>query len=479
LATGYHDWNGQPPRSAELGDHDVPLASQHLLGRRIALVVTGGIAALRTPDLARALRRRGAEVTAFCSADALPFVGRQALEWATCRPLITSLGWRAEHLSDGEAFDAWLVAPATANTLAKLACGIADTPVSAALASALGRMERGRTQLLLAPTMHGSLHTSILTDHVRRLRDLGVHLIAPRDAYGKHNLPDADVLVACVCRALATGPLRGRRILVTGGPTPVAIDGVRRIVNRFSGRLATAIAAELLLRGADPQLLLGEGSTAPPAWLPHRWLSSYDAYRDQVLAAVGHGAAVAGEPGSPAVLVRPGQGSGAAAAGPEARQAAGDPSPAPQQEPPGTGAPADETAGVAGVPLAAAILSAAVADYQPRQVHPGKLASGQPRLSLELEPTAKVVDLLRRAAPALPMVTFKVLQGASDETLLAEARRRLERFQLVVANHAEQVEGAEQTAWLVSGSGASRHQGKEAIARAIADWLEGHLGSGS
>ncbi len=423
MATGYHDWDGQPPRSAALGDHDVPAESAHLQGRRIALVVTGGIAALRTPDLARALRRRGAEVTAFCTADALPFVGRQALEWATCRPVITSLGWRAEHLSDGEAFDAWLVAPATANTLAKLACGIADTPVSAALASALGRMERGQTQLLLAPTMHGSLHTSILTGHAQRLAQLGVHLIAPRDAYGKHNLPDAAVLVACVCRALATGPLRGRRILVTGGPTPVPIDGVRRIVNRFSGRLATAIATELLLRGADPELLLGEGSSPPPAWLPHEWVSTYEAYRDRVLEAVG----------------------------------------------------ADEAPTAPNRPPAAAILSAAVSDYQPRQVHAGKLASGQPQLHLELEPTAKVIDLVRQAAPDLPMVTFKVLQGASEQELLAEARRRLERFQLVVANHAEEVQGSEQRAWLVSAGGTSRHEGKAAIAAAIADWLEGHL----
>lgn len=430
MATGYHDWDGQPPRSTVLGDHEVALDSTHLLGRRIALVVTGGIAALRTPDLARALRRRGAEVTAFCSADALPFVGRQALEWATCRPVITALGWRAEHLSDGEGFDAWLVAPATANTLAKLACGIADTPVSAALASALGRMERGQTQLLLAPTMHGTLHSSILTAHARRLAELGVHLIAPRDAYGKHNLPAAEVLVTCVCRALTSGPLRGRRILVTGGPTPVPIDAVRQIVNRFSGRLATAIATELLLRGADPELLLGAGSTPPPTWLPHAWLPSYQAYRQRVLEAV--------DPGE------------------DGR---------------------DGEAGMARAPLSAAILSAAVADYQPRQVHSGKLASGQPQLNLELEPTAKVIDLLRQTAPALPMVTFKVLQGASDQELLAEARRRLARFQLVVANHAEEVSGTSQGAWLVSAAGVSRHEGKAAIAGAIVDWLEQHLAS--
>jgi phosphopantothenoylcysteine decarboxylase / phosphopantothenate---cysteine ligase len=411
VTTGYHDWDFSSPRSAAIGDHDVPLVSRHLEGRRIALVVTGGIAALRTPDLARALRRRGAEVTAICSAEALHYVGRQALEWATCRPLITRLSWRAEHLSDSEPFDAWLVAPATANTIAKLASGIADTPVTAALASALGRLEQGRTRLLIAPTMHGSLHTSILERQARSLAELGVTWLAPRDAYGKHNLPSAEVLVAAVCRAVSTSPLRGRRILVTGGPTPVPIDGVRRIVNRFSGRLAAAISEELLLRGADPQLLLGQGSAPPPAWIPHQLVDSFDAYRTRVLEAL--------------------------AAGPDA-----------------------------------GIFSAAVADYRPRQVHPGKLASGQPGLALALEPTEKVIDQVRAAAPQLPMVTFKVLQGASDAELLAVARTRLDRSQLVVANRAEEVSGEEQSAWLVSATGESRHVGKPALAAAIADWLE-------
>ena len=414
LTTGFHDWDFRPPQSAAIGDHDVPLVSGHLQGRRIALVVTGSIAALRTPDLARALRRRGAEVTAICSAEALHYVGLQALEWATCRPVISRLSWQAEHLSDAEPFDAWLVAPATANTIAKLASGIADTPVTAALASALGRLEQGLTRLLIAPTMHGSLHTSILERQARSLAQLGVSWIAPRDAYGKHNLPDPEVLVAAVCRAVSPSVLQGRRILVTGGPTPVPIDGVRQIVNRFSGRLATAISEELLLRGADPQLLLGQGAAPPPAWIPHQLASSFDDYRARVLAAVAGG-------------------------------------------------------------LDAGIFSAAVADYRPRLVHPGKLASGQPDLQLELEPTEKVIDQVRAAAPALPMVTFKLLEGVSEAELLAVARSRLDRFELVVANRAEAVQGAQQSAWLVSAGGESQHHGKPAIAAAIADWLERQL----
>jgi phosphopantothenoylcysteine decarboxylase/phosphopantothenate--cysteine ligase len=407
----FEAWDCSAPRSRPIGDHAVPRISDHLAGRRIALLVSGSVAALRTPDLARALRRRGAEVTAFCSEDALLYVGRQALEWATCRPVVCRLSWRAEHLSDAHPFDAWLLAPATYNTIGKLAAGIADTVVTAAMASALGRLQRGCTAVLLAPTLHGSLHNAVLERNCQQLSDLGVRLVPPRDAYGKHNLPSPEVLVAAVCRALSSSPLLGRRLLVTGGPTPVAIDGVRRIVNRFTGRLAAAIAEELLLRGAEVRLLLGVGSQPPPEWLPFSPVDSYDDYRHTVLATVQNG-------------------------------------------------------------LDAGVFSAGVADYRPSHPYPGKISSGQRHLPLVLEPTAKVIDQVRESDPTLPVVSFKYLEGASIEELLAVARRRLERSTLVVANRGEEVQGSEQVAWLVSRDGEQRVEGKAAIAAAIADHLE-------
>ncbi len=411
---GRFDWEIAPPRSTAIGDHAVPLLSSHLQGRRIALVVCGGIAAYRAPEIARALRRHGAEVTAFCSPDALHYVGGQALEWATLRPLITSLSWRAEHLSDSEPFDAWLVAPATFNTIGKLAHGIADTVVTSALASALGRLQRGETAVLMAPTMHGSLHTPILEDNCRRLQQLGVRFIPPRDAYGKHNLPAEGLLVAAVCRALSVSPLRHQKVLVTGGPTPVPLDGVRRIVNRFSGRLGIRIAEELALRGAAVQLILGEGSAPAPDWLPCTIAASYDEYRRLVLEQVADGQRIG-------------------------------------------------------------IFAAAVADYRPRQVVSGKIASGQALLPLELVPTEKVIERVAAADPALQLVTFKVLEGVGEAELLAEARRRLGRSALVVANRSEDVVGEEQIAWLVSRTGETRIAGKAAIAAALCDQLEGML----
>lgn len=412
---GAFDWAFQPPASPAIGDHDVPLLSRHLEGQRIALLVGGGIAAMKAPLLARALRRRGAEVTAFCTAEALRYVGAEALEWSTCRPLVRELSWRAEHLSDGEGFAAYLVAPATYNTIGKAAQGIADTVLTAALASALGRLARGETAVLMAPTMHGSLHNAVLEANCRRLAALGVRFVPPRDAYGKHNLPEEELLVAAVCRALSRSPLRGRRILVTGGPTPVPIDGVRRITGRFRGQLGAAIHEELLRRGADSRLVLGDGGWRPAAWLPAVAIApTYDAYRERVLAEVAAGAE-------------------------------------------------------------AAVLSAAVADYRPKEVVAGKMASGRPEWRLELEPTEKVIEAVAAAAPALPIVSFKYLEGVSHAQLMAEARRRLARYAVVVANRGEEITDALQVAWIVTASGERRVEGKPAIAAAIADALEGLL----
>lgn len=436
---GAFDWSFTPPASAAIGDHDVPLLSRHLEGKAIALLVGGGIAAMKAPLLARALRRRGAEVRAFCTAEALRYVGAEALEWSTCRPLVRELSWRAEHLSDEADFAAYLVAPATYNTIGKAANGIADSVLTATLASALGRLARGETAVLMAPSMHGSMHHAVLEANCRRLAALGVRFVPPRDAYGKHNLPEEELLVAAVCRAVSRSPLRGRRILVTGGPTPVPIDGVRRLTSRFRGQLGATIHEELLRRGADSRLVLGDGGWRPAEWLPVvRIAPTYDAYKAMVMAEVGAG--------SPAEA-------GAEKAGAEEKETAG-----------------AEVRAERGVD--AAVFSAAVADYRPREVVEGKMASGREEWVLELEPTEKVIEAVAAAAPGMPIVSFKYLEGVSHEELMAEARRRLTRYALVVANRGEEISEALQVAWIVSPAGERRVEGKAAIAAAIADALE-------
>lgn len=409
------DWEPVPPPPSELGDHDVPLEGRQLEGRRIALMVTGGIAAMKAPLLARALRKRGAEVTAFLSEEGARYVTAEALEWSTLHPVVTRLTPAAEHLSDERPFDAYLVAPATYNTLNKMAAGVADGVVTASLASALGRLERGETKVLAVPTMHGSLHNSILTSSLERLRAMGVVLVPPREAYGKHNIPDEAEIVAWVCRTLSRSPLAGRSIVVTGGPTPVKIDSVRLITNRFRGTLGALIAEELYLAGAESWLILGGGAYRPPAWLPHEIVPTYDEYRERVREALERCGAVAG------------------------------------------------------------IFSAAVADYRPKQVLPGKTPSGGTLERIELEPTPKVIREVRERCPHLHMVTFKYEEGLSHDQLMEIARRRVaEGYEAVVANRGEEMGPEhEQVAWLVTDDlGPIRWGSKREIALGLVEYLE-------
>lgn len=407
-----YDWDFSAPTPSGMGDHDVPRASDRLAGRRIALLVTGGIAAMKAPEVARGLRRHGASVVAFASEDALRYVAREALEWATLGPVVSALTWKAEHLSDSAPFDAYLVAPATHSTIAKMAHGIGDTVVTSALISALGRMEQGRTQVLVAPTMHGTMHNAQLVDNARRLAAQGVRFITPRDAYGKHNLPDTETLCIAVGRALTESPLRGRKIMVTAGPTPVPIDGVRRIVNRFRGRLGAQVAEELIWRGADAELILGDGAWRPKAPIPVTVTRTYDEYRDTVLDRVRAG-------------------------------------------------------------IWAGVYSAGVADYRPRQAVQGKIASGQASLMLDLEPTEKVIDLAMEADPRAHTVAFKYLEGVSEEELIRVASKRLDRAGVVVATRGEDTRGTDQRALMVRKDGVTPVENKRAIAAAIAGYLEG------
>jgi phosphopantothenoylcysteine decarboxylase/phosphopantothenate--cysteine ligase len=183
------------------GDRAVAASSDALAGKVVAVVVCGGIAAYRTPDLCRELRRHGAEVRVYCTPAALQFVTETAIEWTALRPPIVRLGGDAAHVEQGDA-DLWLIAPATYGTINKLAVGIADNAATTALAAALGRLERGDCQILLAPTMHGDMVHAILRENLARLANLGVQVLPPRPRDGKALLPETADLVAAVLAAL-------------------------------------------------------------------------------------------------------------------------------------------------------------------------------------------------------------------------------------------------------------------------------------
>ena len=411
------NWQPKPPTRTHMGDHDVSQLSQCLRGKRVALLVTGGIAALKTPMLARSLRKNGAQVVAFLSQEGARYVTEETLAWCTNHPVVTRLTPQAEHLYDSAPFDAYVVAPATYNTINKVAQGIADGTVTATLATALGRLWQGRTQVLFAPTMHGDMHNPILEASVEKLKELGCFFIAPRDDYGKHNLPDDDVIVVALSRALSSSPLKGKSILVTGGPTPVLLDNVRRLTNKFTGRLGTAIAMALYSKGVDVHLIHGASTYVPPSFLPHQTVTDYDQYKEAVTSYLQNNDA------------------------------------------------------------SAAIFSAAVADYKPIERLPGKVESGKTDWRIALTPTVKVIDEVHEQFPNLCMITFKYQENITHEALMIIAKERLSRgYRLVVMNRGEdKSETGQQVAYLVTPEGAQRFEGKSNIALGIVSWLEAFL----
>ena len=276
-------------------------------------------------------------------------------------------------------------------------------------------MERGKTQVLIAPTMHGSLHNSILTASLHKLQTMGVKIIPPTVAYGKNLLPPESTIVAEVIRSVSNSALKDIPILVTGGNTPVPIDNVRLIANRFTGRLGGYIAEELYFRGAAVKLICGQGGYIPPEYLPHQKIHTFAEYKTAVITEL---------------------------------------------------ATRNYQYG---------IFSAAVADYQPDKIFPGKIPSGGALQTINLIPTTKVIAEVRDKFPNLYMVTFKYQENITHEQLMKIAHARLAQgYQMVVANRGEET-GAkgEQIAYLVTENQPEiKVMGKREIAIAIAFFLE-------
>jgi phosphopantothenoylcysteine decarboxylase/phosphopantothenate--cysteine ligase len=237
----------------------------------IALGVTGGVGAYKAVEVARGLQKRGHDVVAVMTEHARHFVGPLTFEAITRRPVILdqfAAGMNAdiEHIALASTIDLLLIAPATANILGKMANGIADDFLSTLYIAT-------RAPVLVAPAMNTQMfaHDSVKAN-LDRLAARGVRFVEPGEGYlacgwiGKGRLADPDEIVAAAEAVLAPdGPLRGRRILVTAGPTYEDFDPVRYLGNRSSGRMGFAVAAEAMRRGADVALVAGPTTVEPPA----------------------------------------------------------------------------------------------------------------------------------------------------------------------------------------------------------------------
>jgi phosphopantothenoylcysteine decarboxylase/phosphopantothenate--cysteine ligase len=219
------------------------------------VAVTGSIAAVRVVDLIRDLIRRGAAVHCVMSRAAEQILHPYALEYASSNPVIREITGRVEHVQfcgvGGEA-DLLLVAPATANTIGKMACGIDDTPVTTFATTALGS---GKS-VAAVPAMHEAMyrHPAVIKN-LETLGGMGVLLIDPRLEEGKAKIADNAAIVWAVERLLGPGDLAGKSIVITSGSNAEAIDPIRILTNRASGKTGIALALEAHRRGAEVTLV--------------------------------------------------------------------------------------------------------------------------------------------------------------------------------------------------------------------------------
>jgi len=241
-----------------------------LADKRILLVIGGGIAAYKALELIRLLRGRGAAVTPVLTRAGAEFVtplSVSALAGMAVQTELFDLTAEAEmgHIQLSRAADLLVVAPATADLMAKMAQGRADDLASTLLLAT-------DKPVLIAPAMNVRMWQHPATQrNLATLQADGVRLVGP-DAgemacgeYGPGRLAEPAVILAAIEAALSAGPLQGRHVLVTSGPTHEPIDPVRYIANRSSGAQGTAIAAALRDLGARVTFVTGPASVAPPA----------------------------------------------------------------------------------------------------------------------------------------------------------------------------------------------------------------------
>jgi phosphopantothenoylcysteine decarboxylase/phosphopantothenate--cysteine ligase len=224
-------------------------------GVNVALGVSGSIAAVKTVELAHELRRRGASVRAVMTNSAQGIIHPWALEFATENDVVTEVTGAVEHVElcgpDGWA-DVLLIAPATANTVGKIASVIDDTPVTTTATTALGT----GLPVVVAPAMHEPMydHPGVL-DAIEQLESWGVHVIDPRIEEGKAKIPTEDTIALAVARECGERPLDGKHVIVTSGATSESVDPIRVLTNRASGTTGRAVARACYALGADVTLV--------------------------------------------------------------------------------------------------------------------------------------------------------------------------------------------------------------------------------
>jgi phosphopantothenoylcysteine decarboxylase/phosphopantothenate--cysteine ligase len=347
-------------------------------GRHVVLGVAGGIASYKSGVLVRRLTEAGARVDVILTASAAEFVRPALFEALSGRPVLTSLwepGRALDHIRLARDPDLLIVAPATANLIARMAQGMADDALTTVLLARTG-------PVLLAPAMNDAMYAAPATQrNLALLRERGVILVGPATgalAEGPSERPgrmsEPEVILHHAARLIRDGgPLAGKRVVVTAGPTREALDPVRVLTNRSSGKMGFRLAQAAWYRGAEVRLITGPSAEEPPEGVACQRIETTAELERAVAAAL-----------------------------PEAD---------------------------------VLIMAAAPADYRPEQVNPVKRSRQHGPFTVALEPTADILLATRALRkPGSLVVGFALETGDG----LRKGREKLERklLDLIVINDA-------------------------------------------
>ena len=241
--------------------------------KTILLGVTGGIAAYKSASLASRLVKAGAEVRVIMTEHATNFINPITFETLTGHKCITytfdrNFEFQVEHVSLAKKADVIMVAPATANVIAKLAHGLADDMLTTTILAS-------HAPKLVAPAMNTGMYENPVTqDNLALLKKYGMEVIEPAAGHlacgdeGKGKMPEPEILYEHILRSCACKQdMKGLKVLVTAGPTQEAVDPVRFLTNHSSGRMGYSIAKACMLRGADVTLVTGRTALTPPLFV--------------------------------------------------------------------------------------------------------------------------------------------------------------------------------------------------------------------
>lgn len=348
--------------------------SNVLRNKSIALGVTSSVSLYKSVDLARELIRLGADVHVVMSPEATKYVTPRLFEWATGNDVFVSFSGEVGHIALAEVCDAFVVAPATANTIAKMAHGVSDTSVTVLAQSFLGL----KKPLVVVPAAHYSLLTSPpVSEAVEKLRGLGATIVPPIIEERRAKYPPLEEVVAAVEASVLRGrDLKDLKLLVTAGPTREFLDRVRFLTNSSSGKMGLAIAREAYFRGADVTLVHGPLSTGVPHYIRSVAATTTQEMLDAVLSELTSGK------------------------------------------------------------YDAVILAAAPVDFRFERTTAGKISSEIDRMEVSMVPTPKISSGIRKVFGGLVVGFAAEFAEGRFEELVSKAKEKLAKrgFNMVVAN---------------------------------------------